>query len=150
MYYRLFTQDCTLLCNFCCFQELHSVTGQVQELKSQKQKLQDELEQLRLDLERRMAEVSTECRNAVTEKVKNMDMKLAKETGKAKRMKRQLARERSKRKRMELKLASEKRKGERMGKKNKKLCKVKFLPLSNFNLLIAIIAIIYKCITVKL
>ena len=129
------------------FQELNSVTGQVQELKSQKQKLQEELEQLRLDFEKRTAVVYTECCNAV-QKAKNMNMKLAKETSKAKRMKRQLARERSKRTRMELKLESERRKGKRMGKKNKKVCKVKFLPLSNFNLLIAIINI--KCITVKL
>lgn len=79
-----------------------------------------------------MTVMSEECRNAEMEKVKIMNMKLAQETNKAKRLKKQLKRERCKRRRIEMKVASEKSKENRMKKRNKKVCKVKCLTLSNF------------------
>lgn len=109
----------------CYFQELRSVNEQLE-------KLQDKHKQQRLDFDRRMAEAYEECHNAQLEKVK-MNTELAKEISKGKRVKRQLARERSKRKRVSWKLASEKSKVTRMEKRNKKVCKVRFLSLANFN-----------------
>lgn len=111
----------------CCFQELHSVIGQMEKQQIEnEQKLQEEHGKL-LYLHKRMAEVSEGFHNSERKKVKTMEAKLVKETSKIKRIKMQLARERCKRKRVERELARAKSKGKKMEKRNKKVCKVKCL-----------------------